>query len=91
MHLFDWPFGDINPHSFDRIMADPPWRFLARSPKGEGKSAQAHYDTMASRRNQRIAGHGSGRSKLRALALVHRSDASAAAHDCEGLGFRVSH
>jgi N6-adenosine-specific RNA methylase IME4 len=47
MHLFNWPFGDINPHSYDMIMADPPWRFLVRSPKGEGKSAQAHYDTMA--------------------------------------------
>jgi N6-adenosine-specific RNA methylase IME4 len=47
MHLFDWPFGNINPHSYDMIMADPPWRFLVRSPKGEGTSAQAHYDTMA--------------------------------------------
>jgi N6-adenosine-specific RNA methylase IME4 len=47
MHLFDWPFKGINPHSFDFIMADPPWRFIVRSEKGEGKSAQAHYDTMA--------------------------------------------
>jgi hypothetical protein len=34
MHLFDWPFGNINPHSYDMIMADPPWRFLVRSETG---------------------------------------------------------
>lgn len=43
MRLFDWPFGDINPHSFDLIMADPAWTFELRSGKGEGKSAQAQY------------------------------------------------
>lgn len=48
MRLFPdmWPFGDLPPHSFDFIMADPPWRFEVRSEKGEGKSAQAHYRTM---------------------------------------------
>lgn len=48
MRLFNdlWPFGDLQPHSFDFIMADPPWRFVVRSEKGEGKSAQAHYPTM---------------------------------------------
>lgn len=48
MRLFQdtWPFGDLQPHSFDMIMADPPWRFEVRSEKGEGKSAQAHYRTM---------------------------------------------
>lgn len=48
MRLFSdlWPFGDLQPHSFDFIMADPPWEFELRSEKGEGKSAQAHYDTM---------------------------------------------
>jgi N6-adenosine-specific RNA methylase IME4 len=48
MRLFQdtWPFGDLQPHSFDFIMADPPWRFEVRSAKGEGKSAQAHYKTM---------------------------------------------
>jgi N6-adenosine-specific RNA methylase IME4 len=28
------------------IYADPPWRFLAYSEKGEGRSAVAHYDCM---------------------------------------------
>jgi len=48
MRLFQdtWPFGDLQPHSFNMIMADPPWRFAVRSEKGEGKSAQAHYKTM---------------------------------------------
>lgn len=48
MRLFQdtWPFGDLQPHSFDFIMADPPWRFAVRSEKGDGKSAQAHYKTM---------------------------------------------
>jgi N6-adenosine-specific RNA methylase IME4 len=41
-----WPFGDLQPHSFDFIMADPPWQFIVRSEKGERKSAQAHYRTM---------------------------------------------
>ena len=43
MRLFDWPFGDLEPHSFDLIMADPPWRFDLRSDLGEAKSAQAKY------------------------------------------------
>lgn len=32
------PFG-----GFELIMADPPWAFQTLSPKGHGKSAQAHY------------------------------------------------
>jgi len=31
---------------FGVIAADPPWRFLVRSPKGEGRSASRHYRTM---------------------------------------------
>jgi len=27
------------------IMADPPWHFMTRSPKGEGRSASQHYNT----------------------------------------------
>lgn len=48
MRLFPdlWPFGDLPPHSFDLIMADPPWLFDLRSSAGEGKSAQAHYGCM---------------------------------------------
>ncbi|WP_378952173.1 MT-A70 family methyltransferase [Mesorhizobium sp. ANAO-SY3R2] len=41
--LVNWPFGDLDPHSYDFIMADPPWAFGLRSKKGERKSAQAHY------------------------------------------------
>lgn len=49
MRLFAdlWPFGDLQPHSFDFIMADCPHRFMLRSEKGEQKSAQAHYGTMS--------------------------------------------
>ena len=42
----DWPFGALEPWSFDLIMADPPWRFELYSDKGEEKSPQAHYSTM---------------------------------------------
>jgi N6-adenosine-specific RNA methylase IME4 len=28
------------------ILADPPWRFVARSPKGLGRSPDRHYQTM---------------------------------------------
>jgi len=42
-----WPFGELEPWSFDLIMADPPWRFRLRSRQGEGKSAQAHYACMS--------------------------------------------
>ena len=41
-----WPFGRLRPRSFDVIAADPPWLFSLRSPKGEGKSPQAHYACM---------------------------------------------
>lgn len=39
MGLTEGPFGTI--------LADPPWRFLTRSEKGQGKSASQHYDTMS--------------------------------------------
>lgn len=29
------------------ILADPAWQFIARSPKGEGRSASQHYDVQA--------------------------------------------
>ncbi len=41
-----WPFGLLEPHSYDFLMVDPPWRFENYSAKGEAKSANAHYDTM---------------------------------------------
>jgi N6-adenosine-specific RNA methylase IME4 len=42
-----WPFGALEPQSYDLIMADPPWRFELYSEKGEGKSASSHYATMS--------------------------------------------
>lgn len=41
--LAKWPFGDLDPHSFGLIMADPPWDFSLFSIKGGNKSAQKHY------------------------------------------------
>lgn len=41
-----WPFGALRPLSYGAILADPPWRFALRSPKGEAKSPQAQYDCM---------------------------------------------
>lgn len=41
-----WPFGDLMPLSYDLILADPATRFETWSAAGEGKSPQAHYDTM---------------------------------------------
>lgn len=32
---------------FGAILADPPWHFAVRSPKGEGRSASQHYGTMS--------------------------------------------
>ena len=43
----DWPWGDLQPHAYDLIMIDPPWRFELYSEKGEAKSAQAQYQTMS--------------------------------------------
>jgi N6-adenosine-specific RNA methylase IME4 len=40
------PFAGLPRHFFSVVMADPPWHFAARSPKGEGRSASQHYDTM---------------------------------------------
>jgi N6-adenosine-specific RNA methylase IME4 len=36
----------IEGKKYSVIYADPPWRFLAYSEKGEGRSAVAHYDCM---------------------------------------------
>jgi N6-adenosine-specific RNA methylase IME4 len=41
-----WPFGDLPRASYGVILADPPWEYALRSPKGEGKSPQAHYACM---------------------------------------------
>lgn len=41
-----WPFDPYPPMSYDVILADPATRFETWSTAGEGKSPQAHYDTM---------------------------------------------
>lgn len=41
----DWPFGKLNPLTYDFIMADPPWQFQLWG-KGSEKSVEAHYDCM---------------------------------------------
>lgn len=49
MRLFPdlWPFGDLPPHSFDFIMADPPWQMQEWSANGDkSKSAQSKYRLM---------------------------------------------
>jgi N6-adenosine-specific RNA methylase IME4 len=45
--LFNWPWGDLQPHSYDFIMSDFAWEFALRSDKGEAKSAQAQYKVMS--------------------------------------------
>lgn len=47
MILFDWPWGDLQPHTYDFIMSDFAWEFALRSKKGEAKSAQAQYNCMS--------------------------------------------
>lgn len=42
----NWPFGDLSPARYCAILADPPWRFLNRSAKGEKKNPVAHYPCM---------------------------------------------
>lgn len=42
----EWPFGDLQPGRYGAILADPPWRFLNRSAKGEVKNPVAHYPCM---------------------------------------------
>ena len=42
----EWPFGALNPFSYDLLMVDPPWPTTMRSPKGEGKSSVRIYGAM---------------------------------------------
>lgn len=46
MRLFNWPWGDLQPHTYDFIMSDFAWKFGLFSDKGEAKSAQAQYRVM---------------------------------------------
>ena len=41
-----WPFGELQPRAYSLLSIDPPWTFRTFSPKGWGKSAQKHYQTM---------------------------------------------
>lgn len=41
-----WPFGNLNPLSFDVIMADPAWSFENWSEGGNEKNAKAQYECM---------------------------------------------
>lgn len=43
----DWPFLGLEPHSYNLIMCDPPWRFATWSDRGHGKSPQRHYSCMS--------------------------------------------
>lgn len=42
-----WPFGDLVPLRYGVILADPPWAYKMRSPKGYARSPEAHYPTMS--------------------------------------------
>jgi N6-adenosine-specific RNA methylase IME4 len=41
-----WPFAGLRPVHYGAILADPPWRFSARSDKGQGRAPERHYPTM---------------------------------------------
>lgn len=41
-----WPFVGLRRFQYGAIIADPPWRFLNRSAKGEAKNPVAHYACM---------------------------------------------
>lgn len=44
-----WIFDPLERGAYSLIMADPPWKYLTRSPKGLGKSPDRHYKTMTLR------------------------------------------
>ena len=39
-------FSKLQQNHYKVVLADPPWTFVVRSPKGETKSPQAHYQCM---------------------------------------------
>lgn len=41
-----WPFDGLMPMRYGAILADPPWAYAMRSPKGYDKSPESHYGTM---------------------------------------------
>lgn len=42
-----WPFEGLTPFKYGLILADPPWAYEMRSPKGYAKSPEAHYSTLS--------------------------------------------
>jgi N6-adenosine-specific RNA methylase IME4 len=40
-------FDELPHNHFGAILADPPWPFKTWSPKGQGRSGEAHYSTLA--------------------------------------------
>lgn len=61
MMTSDWPFGDLTPLKYGAILADPPWSYAMRSPKGYTKSPEAHYATMSAEELQILpVGHLAG-------------------------------
>ncbi|MBY6244171.1 MT-A70 family methyltransferase [Methylosinus sp. Sm6] len=43
----DWPFGELQPHSYGLILSDPPWSFGVWGKDGHNKGPEMHYDTMS--------------------------------------------
>ena len=43
----NWPFDNLRPLTYRTIMADPPWTFVNRSPRGMVKNAAQHYACMS--------------------------------------------
>ena len=40
------PFGDLPRGHFGAVLADPPWKFVTFSERGQGRSASRHYKVM---------------------------------------------
>src|SRR5262245_22819431 len=40
------PFGDLPRGHFGAVLADPPWKYVTYSERGQGRSASRHYEVM---------------------------------------------
>lgn len=45
--MIDDPFANLPRGHYRAILADPPWPFATWSHKGQGRSGEAHYNTMS--------------------------------------------
>jgi N6-adenosine-specific RNA methylase IME4 len=45
--MTDWPFGNLRPFSYGKIIADPAWLYELYSKAGETKAPQAQYNCMS--------------------------------------------